>query len=63
MLDSLILLNSLSDAQKILRIARVKCDSGISDPVWNKLYNASEHLHKQTAALLADETEVTPDGA
>lgn len=46
-------LNSLTEAIKIMRNARVELAGG-SWTVWNKVDNAIRHIDKQIAALLAD---------
>jgi len=56
MLDSLLLLNSLSDATKILHAAGVATVRG-SEAVWMKLHNAKRYLNEQTAELLAPPAE------
>jgi hypothetical protein len=53
MLDSLLLLNSLSDALKILKSARFDV-CGSSSVVWLKLDRSCSYLDKQVAALLAE---------
>lgn len=62
MLDSLLLLNSLSDAIVILGQASRATVWG-SDAVWQKINHATRYLNAQAAELLADETEVVTDGA
>ena len=52
MLDSLLLLQSLSDAQTLLAKARYEL-AGKSTAIWTKVYNAQKHLDSQVAELLA----------
>ena len=52
MLDSLLLLNSLIAAQKLIANARLELAGCTA--VWDKAYNAGQYLNDQVAALLAD---------
>ena len=52
MLDSLLLLESLRDAQRLIGRARLEV-AGIS-ALWNKLYDAQKYLDDQMTVLLAD---------
>jgi hypothetical protein len=53
MLDSLLLLNSLTDAMKLIGSARIVV-AGSSSVVWEKLYNAQKYLDTQVALILSD---------
>jgi hypothetical protein len=53
MLDSLLLLTSLSDAMKLLKSARFTV-AGTSTAVYMKLDRATDYLDKQVVALLAE---------
>jgi hypothetical protein len=52
MLDSLLLLQSNTDAQTILAKARYEL-AGKSTAIWTKVYNAQTYLDSQVADLLA----------
>jgi hypothetical protein len=66
MLDSLLLLQSISDAQNILSKARYEL-AGKSSAIWTKVYNAQNYLDGQVAELLApppvEGLEAIPDAA
>jgi hypothetical protein len=54
-MDTVYLYDALEAAKKLLEQARYK--TGIGNPAWDKLYNASKYLTSQQVALLADELE------
>ena len=52
MLNSLLLLQSLQDAQRVLADARMTA-AGSSSVVWMKIHNAQKYLDSQVVELLA----------
>ena len=52
-MDNLTLLQSLSEAIKLITQSRVEVATG-SKEVWLKLNNAGEHLDREVKALLAE---------
>lgn len=56
MLDSLLLLQSLQDAQQIFANARIEL-AGKSSVIWTKVYNSQKYLDAQVAELLAPPDE------